>query len=201
VLIRHAESTANPVIEIYLYRGRWQLATTDALYSDGNKYRPLLVAFKDMKQVLATVKQTLILGAGLGSAVSILNNMGFYPVITLVDIDTVVLQWALEFSDKNSPAKINPVSADAFEFVKNDKSSYDLLVIDIFLGRQVPEFVSSIEFLDLSKNRLRSGGALVLNYIINAEDEWRLMEKNFKQVFPYSKLINLGVNRVFIATV
>lgn len=201
MLIRHAESTANPVIEIYLYRGRWQLATTDALYSDGNKYRPLLVAFKDMKQVLATVKQTLILGAGLGSAVSILNNMGFYPVITLVDIDTVVLQWALEFSDKNSPAKINPVSADAFEFVKNDKSSYDLLVIDIFLGRQVPEFVSSIEFLDLSKNRLRSGGALVLNYIINAEDEWRLMEKNFKQVFPYSKLINLGVNRVFIATV
>lgn len=104
VLIRRASSAVNPVLELYRYRGRWQLATADALYSDGGQYRPLLAAFRTLKPQLPAVKNMLVLGTGLGSAVQILHEMGHHPACTLVELDEKVLQWALELS---APKHVN----------------------------------------------------------------------------------------------
>jgi spermidine synthase len=199
VLIKRTNSNINPVIEIFLYRKQWQLATSDALYSDGDRYRPLLTAFKELKQDLVSLHHVLVLGAGLGSAVSIMKSMGLYPSFTIVDVDKVILQLALEFSEASAAQKIEPVCADALEFIKNNKKAYNLIVIDVFLGRVVPGFISSIEFLELCKKCLQPPGRLVLNYIINDEMEWDTMKKNFVQVFPNCKVIKLDVNRILIA--
>lgn len=201
VLIRRAASDINPLIEIYYYRGQWQLATADALYSDGDRYRPLVAAYNEMKQVLPEVKDVLVLGAGLGSAVSIMRRMGFHPSFTLVDYDKTVLQWALEFSESAKGQNIIPVCADASEFVNSSKETCDMLIVDIFLGRVVPDFVSRVDFLGACKKRLKPGGYIVLNYIINEEEGWNHMKNNFEKIFHKPRVIKLDVNRIFIAQI
>ncbi len=199
VLIRRAVSDINPLIEIYFYRGQWQLATADALYSDGDRYRPLVAAYNVMKQVLPKLKDVLVLGAGLGSAVSIMRRMGFHPSFTLVDYDKTVLQWALEFSERVVGQNIIPVCADASEFVNSNEETYDMLIVDVFLGRVVPDFVTSIDFLEACKKKLKPGGYIILNYIINEPLGWGDMKNNFEKIFHEPKVIKLDINRILIA--
>lgn len=198
VRVKHTSSIFNEVLDVYFYFGQWQLATVDALYSDGNRYRPVIAALKKMKHRLPAIKKVLILGAGLGSAVKILNDKGYHPQITLVDIDEQVLQLALEFCDADAAKYITPVCMNAADFVKECRDNFDLIFVDIFKGRDVPAFVMQNDFLENSHRLLNSGGCFMLNYIINNDDEWKEARKVYEDVFPGSHIIQLDINRVFV---
>src|ERR1044072_5212819 len=96
IRVRSSSSPENPVLELLYYQGRWQLGSVDVLYSDGHRYRPLGAPFKAVRHRLARLEEVVVLGTGLGSAVAILNRQGFHPPFTLVELDGVVLDWALE---------------------------------------------------------------------------------------------------------
>jgi spermidine synthase len=201
VRIRYATGAVNPFLELYLYKGQVQLATLDALYSDGDRYRPVIAAFKEIKAALPAIKTVLVLGTGLGSTVRIMNKQGYYPYFTLVDNDKVVLQWALEFLENKTAGKIKTVCADAKEFIVAGNEKYDLVVVDIFSGRVVPDFVTSSVFLSQCSSRVAAGGFLMLNYIINNKENWEQTKDTMSRLFPGSRLIDLGVNRVFVIKV
>lgn len=201
VRIWRGAGNENPFLEVYLYRGEFQLATEDALYSDGSRYRPMLIAFNALKKGLSKVKSVLVLGAGLGSALQILNKKGFNPTVTLVDNDMVVLKWTSNTLPKESMDKVQTVCNDANMFISNDDKTYDLLVVDIFKGRVVPDFVTEKEFLDKCKKHLNPGGALVLNYIVNSKEEWHKTEMEIRNVFPSANVLNHDINRIIIAKV
>jgi spermidine synthase len=200
VRVKHMVGINRP-LEIYMYCGQWQLATNDALYSDGNRYRPVLAAFKKLKHKLPQVHKVLVLGTGLGSAVKILNDKGFYPQITLVDIDKQILKWALEFCDDDALPYITPICDDANAFVKQCYVKFDMIIVDIFRGREVPGFVMGATFLSHCRRLLNNGGCLMLNYIINNEDDWLPAKTNFFNVFPDSEIIEMDINRIFIANI
>ena len=183
VRLRKSKGGINPFLELYLYRNDLQLATPDALYSDGKRYRPLVATPKELDESLSSVHNVLVLGTGLGSAVRIMNAKDHYPEFTLVDNDKVVLQWALEHLADNKRNKIKPVCADANDFVSTDTAEYDLVIVDIFMGRVVPGFVTSNEFLQKCRARLTSPGNLILNYIIISNSEWDRTKANFDKVF------------------
>jgi spermidine synthase len=125
--------------------------------------------------------------------------MGLHPQFTLVDIDEVVLKWAIEFSDKGSAANMNPVCEDALDFMNRNTTKFDLIFVDIFNGRTVPDFVTSQAFLEQCKASLTPAGCLGFNYIINDDEVWDKDHNTFMQVFPDSKLISFDMNRVFVA--
>lgn len=180
-----------------LYRGRYQLATTDALYSDGLKYLPALEACKALGADVSRFKNVLILGAGLGSMARILSSKGDHPFCTLVDIDQVVLEWTMELADFDS-SYVNPVCEDAAAFIARDAGSYDFIFIDIFIGRNVPEFVSSRQFLEACKARLSPNGRLALNYIINDKGDWDRIKQLFGDIFPGHKVVSRSINRILV---
>ncbi len=201
VRVRKGSSTENPVLELFLYRNRWQLATLDALYSDGHRYRPLVLAYKELAAKLPDVNNILVLGAGLGSAVSVMHRLGYHPTFTLVDNDQLILQWALEKLGNSADHMILPVCEDARVFMQNNKQQYDLVVVDIFTGRNVPEFVTRTPFLQQCRDGTVPGGNVVLNYIINHPKQWDDFMSNFSVVFPVHKVLKNGVNRILVATV
>ena len=201
VRIRRSKGDVNPLLDLFVYHGRIQLATHDAVYSDGDKYRPLVTAFKELKASMPHVRNVLVLGTGLGSAVNILNKKGWHPQITLIDNDKVVLQWAMEFLQETEPGKITPICADAKEFIANHHQSYDLLIIDIFSGRVVPGFATTTGFLQDCRKCINKEGHVVLNYIENQQPEWITARNNFKEVFPGCKILEIDRNRILIATV
>jgi hypothetical protein len=199
VTIKKAKGVNNTSLTVSLYRNQWQLSTTNALYSDGTRYRPLVFAFKKIEQVLPNVKNVLVLGTGLGSAVMILNKKGYRPDITIVDHDTTSLQWSLELFDDETLNRINPVCADAREYLQNNKTRYDLVIVDIFHDLEVPDFVYEARFWELCRRSISAGGTIIFNYIDSKQNVWDKLISNIKAYFPESTYSRFGINRVVTA--
>jgi predicted membrane-bound spermidine synthase len=194
-------SPVNPVLELFLFKGEWQLGTINALYSSGTRYKPLVIGFRAIQGYLSSVQNVLVLGAGLGSAPSILSEMGHFPFTTLVDIDEVIISWARELTASTLKSKVSYVVADARAFMIANQQKYDLLVVDIFNNREVPKFVFEVSFLNACKFSLNKNGHVVANYMINSLEEWTLFLNTFKSIFPSVTVIELGLNRILIAKV
>lgn len=201
LIVRRESSDLNPVLDLLYYRGHWQLATADALYSDGIHYRPLVTAFKAIKPFLPQIKNVLVLGTGLASAVQILNAQGFHPAFTLVELDSKVLELAMEFMPARAAPDIRPVCVDAEQFVRNHQVKYDLLIVDVFNGRDVPEFVLGPEFIRNCAACLAPKGILLLNYMVNSVKDEGKAKAALGAAFKNIRELSLGINRVYIATV
>ena len=201
ISLRKGSSALNPVLELFYFRGRYILATGDAVYSDGQKYRPLVKAFETpaLKAALPKAQSVLVLGTGLASAVHIMAAKGVFPITTLVEIDKLVLDWAIEFLPPAFAGKVRAVHADAFEFVATDVSRYDLIIVDIFFGRKVPDKVLDSDFLKQCKMRLSPGGFLVLNYMEEDSEQKGRAEQRLKELFKEVHKISFGINKVYIA--
>jgi spermidine synthase len=201
VSIRKSSSTINPVLELFYYRGRYLLGTSDAVYSDGIKYRPLLAAFgsKILKPHLSGVQNVLVLGTGLASAVHILHSYGLRPAYTLVELDKLVLDWAIEHLPADTVQSVAPVCANAFDFIATNTTHYDLIIVDIFNGRKVPAQVTTHGFLQQCKEQLTTSGHLVLNYMVNSVDDEARAQVALDSVFDTVEGLSFGINQVFVA--
>ncbi len=200
ISLRRSSSFYNAYLELFLHKNHYQLATENAYYSDGLNYAPAFIFIDNIKESLQNIKNVLILGAGVGSTIQILNSMGYYPEYTIVDIDEVVLNMAVECVQDFKKIKLNPVCTDAKEYVKKNSLKYDLIFIDVFHGRDVPEFVTSTDFLINCGKLLNKGSFLVLNYIINDPVKWIEDKETFTLLYPQYKILPFDINRIFLAT-
>lgn len=188
----------NVKLEIYLYCNELQLGNAVVLYSDGTRYRPAIAVVKHLKTFLPAVQRVLVLGTGLGSMVRVLHSKGYDPEFTLVEYDKVILQWAMETLDELKNTKIEPVCADAQVFMQKHNAQYDLVFIDIFNERVVPDFVTTREFLMRCRECLTPGGRLAFNYIVNDMAKWEETVRVFSEVFPGHTVVSHQVNRIFV---
>lgn len=134
----------------------------------------------------------------MGSTLQILSERGATPHYTLVESDKTILQWALEFAPAHLARSIEPICADAERHMQQNTATYDLVFIDIFIGRRVPDFVTTSSFLEQCKAALAPGGHLALNYIINDAAEYQQAQTAFRSVFPNHTIIDKGENRLFM---
>lgn len=198
VWLRRGSSHFNPNLELILYQGRVQLATHDALYSDGMRYLPAKALVKYLKPGIGKIKNVLVLGTGLGSIVELLDRAGAEATYTLVEIDNLVLDWARERLEELHIEHINPVCMDAERFAQRNDQHFDLVFIDIFKDRRVPGFARSAAFLEWCRDRVQPGGYVGFNYMVDDPVEWIDILELFKRVFEQHKLLDLGVNKVFV---
>ena len=192
--------SSNFVLDLYLYCNQFQLGNGEILYSDGDRYRPAIATVRHLKSFLPSVQKVLVLGTGLGSMVRILHGKGCNPQYTLVEYDKVVLQWAMETLEELQGVQLTPVCVDAREFMAKNNTRYDLVFIDIFIGRVVPDFVTTEAFLRQCKASLTEKGRLAFNYIINDMGKWAEMQQVFASVVPNYTVVNHEVTRIFITT-
>ena len=197
-MLRQSAGAINDRLFLYFYRNQFQLTTDDAIYSDGDRYEPAMATIAHLKTFLPDVKNVLMLGSGIGSMVRVLRSNGFDPRCTLVEKDKVVLQWAMELFEWERYNNIEPVCNDAQVFMEQNTGKFDLIFIDIFNSRVVPDFVTTERFLDLCHYSLMPGGHLAVNYIINYKPDWDKVKQLFTRIFPDHHEIDLGMNRVLI---
>lgn len=201
VRIRKTSSEYNDFLELLLFRGQYMLTTEDAIYSDGDKYRPLLAAFGHprLSRKLPATADVLVLGTGLASAVHILEQQEFRPAFTLVEIDRTILDWAVEFLPPGVKDRVRAVRSDAFAFVASETARYDLIIVDIFFGRSVPEEVTSAGFLQHCRTLLAEDGALVLNYMLAPDNDPEKAKAALEATFTKVEELSFGLNKVYLA--
>ncbi|MBS1782546.1 MAG: fused MFS/spermidine synthase [Bacteroidetes bacterium] len=188
---------AHPNLELFLYRGQWQLATEDAIYSDGVRYSPMVKAFSQLRTQIPAWKKVLVLGGGAGSAARILRKMGSASEVLLVENDGQIIQlMESELPDEN----IRYVCEDAKTFIASNKIHFDVVVIDIFIGRKVPEFVSKDTFLAACQRACHKNGIVIINFMINDVPDSERFDAMVAHFTNYA-VIDIGINKVVIVKV
>jgi spermidine synthase len=199
VLLKESASDISGCLRLFLYRNRFQLLTHGALYSDGDHYFPAVAVVGHLREFLPATKSVLVLGAGLGSIVQVMRARGYAPRFTLVEKDKTVLGWAREILDKAHAPKLEHVCLDAQSFMAQNERRYDLIFVDVFQGRVVPDFVTAPPFLMQCRDSLSPGGHLALNYIEVDQPKWDKALELVARVFPGCQIVSKGDNRILIS--
>lgn len=199
--LRTARTPQNPMLELYYHKGQYVLSTGDAVYSDGNAYRPVTAAFKMLGSSVYEVKSALLLGCGLASTLHILAEKNCHPDAALVDVDETVLTWAQEFLPKENQDKTVAICQSAEDFIANNELSFDLVVSDVFSGRYPLPFVSSDAYLSYCRDAVAPGGFFILNYITYDKGEVLALKEKLQALFGPVQLKNFDYNYVFVTRV
>lgn len=204
IKIKESKGVNTPLIKLYYYCGRWQLAADQVLYSDGKHYLPIKKAFSYLKKESINFKTLLVLGGGLASVLDLIERYFSLSTIhsTIVEIDPQILDWAQKVHSDKNLSTTNWVLQDVAEFMSENKKQYELLILDVFHDNHVPRFIFEDSFLE---NCLRSmaphSGLLIMNYMIINNEQWTKDQKILFQYFKLKHCIEFGINRVlFLST-
>ena len=134
-------------------------------------------------------KKVLLLGVGAGTIARLLLDK--YPdvEITGVDNNSLVIGMANQYF-KLDEVKMEIVIQDWFEFIKQTKKKFDLILVDMWNGYWFPFNVLQKEFIEDCKKRLNKGGQV----FINAPN----LDYTAKECLPSNALRNdLGRNIIY----
>lgn len=159
---RFYTSRFNGKLEITIRNGKKVLDTDNTNYSYGTVQEVWKKTLRKIK--IADFKTVLLLGLGGGSVIDLLRNQyGFEGRITAVEIDPVIIEVADKEFDIRSTRDTSILCDDAFRFVASNRRKFDLILVDIFLDRIMPENAMSQDFWDDLQKRLSAGGLIVFN--------------------------------------
>ena len=103
-----------------------------------------------------------ILGNAAGTTARAYGH--FFPAtrIDAVDIDGELTEIGRRYFDLRAP-RLHTHTADARPFLRRTKQRYDVIVVDAYRQPYIPFYLSTREFFELARDRLRPGGVLLIN--------------------------------------
>ena len=149
-----------------------------------------------------SVRSILVLGVAGGTVIHLLHHMYPAATITGVDVDDVMLDIGRTYFGLGNVKLLRLIHQDARPYVQEaavQKKRYDLMIVDLFLGRDIPLFVRSPIFLRQLRRILKKDGTVVINFLRELEygpksDKLMIM---LKKIFP--TVLDFGIyhNRFF----
>ncbi|MBC6996090.1 fused MFS/spermidine synthase [Neolewinella lacunae] len=203
-MLETTASDYNAFLQVSLVHGRLQLVAEEAIYSFGDYYLNFRKVFEvfDFGQ-LPERASVLVLGLGLGSIPELLAlRHGLAYAYVAVEIDPVIIELAAEYSLPALDVPLEIHHADAYAFLQLDDRRYDLICVDVFQDATVPEHLGGTDFLDLLKESLAPGGAIIYNRLADTLLHKRQARAYFEDVFgpafPKSALFDSGGNFMLV---
>ena len=107
-------------------------------------------------------KKVLILGFGAGTTARLINDK--FPRATIIGVDSneEILALARKEMDLDG-IKATVIVEDAFEYIKDCKQRFDLVIVDLWDGPVFNTLPLSPDFMDKCKKLLTSDGKILLN--------------------------------------
>jgi spermidine synthase len=203
-IIETASGHPNPYLEVQLINGRYVLNTHKVNYSFGNLHKVFREAFRLVHIERYSIRTVLVLGFGAGSIASILlDEYGIPCTVTGVEADAQVIRLYEKYF-RRTGHPVNVVNEDAFQFMKVNRDTFDLIVIDIFVDDVVPEIFETGEFLVMLKNASPPGGLTIFNKMVHDEASGESAErlgKRMKGIWEESRIYPMKKfrsNRMFV---
>lgn len=166
VKILKTSSSFNPVLEITLENGRLVLNAAHANYSYGSLLDVFLQAFEHFRISFAR-KKILMLGMGAGSVAKHIAMKNSTVQIDAVEIDKVVIDLSINYFNLNRFPSIHIIHDDAFSYVEKCSQTYNLILVDLFIDNEPPDFSSKENFIKKLIELVSPKGEILINQSMN----------------------------------
>jgi len=185
-------------------RGRFQLCTSNAIYSFEDLYVNFSRAFDRIDLDRSAPMNVLVLGIGMGSIPMVMEAMDFEDCyFTAIEIDPVIIELLNEYGLPKIDSPIEVYETDAVQYAAISREKFDLVAIDLFINDIIPEAAQSKDFLSNIQERLSPDGMVMMNHLALTEADQRrgkaFFETIFRTVFPQSDYIDVDGNYMFIS--
>lgn len=136
------------------------------------------------------IKKILILGVGGGTLIKILKERFPESYLVAVDIDPVMIQLAKKHFDLDSYSNTKIIIGDVFSSKTKMGNKYDLIVVDLFRGYDIPMGISNTDFLNKLKKMLTENGNVIFNrlYFQKYKNEANTFLDKVRQIFQDVKV-------------
>jgi len=160
------KSELNGTLEVWRINGRKVLNSENANYSFDSLHRIFQKSFRKSKIQHQNIDKALILGFGVGSVATILQDeMNLNCEITGIEYDPVINEIGAKYFKTERFKNTNIIQIDALKFVENCQDKFQLIAIDLFNDLEVPEQFMKVSFLRKVLQLLESNGELFFNCI------------------------------------
>jgi len=140
-------------------------------------------------------KSWLILGLAGGTIAKIISGRLSPTGITGIEIDPLMIKLGKKYLELGKIPGLKIIIADAKDYLTTVIDHYDYILIDMYLGDRLPEFVYDVKFL----KKLRQLGKLVIFNHLFYDDSKRQkagelvtgLKDIFPKIFLMRKLTNL----------
>jgi spermidine synthase len=201
IVVEKTASDFNPELIVAIQEGKYVLNAKNANYSFATLHRVFQKALK--KVDLNNANSILILGCGAGSIPKIIyKELNLNPKIDAIEIDKKVIELGVKYFGLDQYPNLNVVNDDAKSYVQTTNNRYDLVLVDLFKGIDVPSEFLSQHFFEQLKSILNENGELLLNYVAyNHETKEKVNEIEIELNKTFSRDNKLyrfeNINRIF----
>lgn len=167
-------------LELTLFNGKLVLDSENANYSYGSLQKILQFALQQID--LSGKESLLLLGLGGGCVIDLLKKDHQYKgSITVIEIDEVVIQIAKERFGISENDKITIFCADAFQWVNQINTNYDVVIVDLFIDNQVPLQCWVIDFWKKLSAHIHTKGYIIFNMMNLNDDKLNLIQEKLRE--------------------
>lgn len=182
------------VVVKQVYGGSPYIHTGDAYVEQSGNF--LNIVWKPVfKKIAVNHKSWLILGLAGGSLAKTISQKYFPTRIVGIEIDPVMIKVAKKYFDLDKIPNLKIINQDAQLAINQLTTNFDYVLVDMYLGSQLPVFVHSQKFISSVK---KIGRVVVFNHLFyndsnkkQAMDLLEILRKNFTSVKPVRSLANL----------
>ncbi len=182
------ESPMNGKLEVRQL-GRDIYVTTGGLTQSGGLINELWSkTFKKIPKEQLANKRWLVLGLATGTVAKIIAQK-YSPVkITGVEIDPVMLDIGQRYFELKQIPHLEIINLDARRYVLDAKGKFDVVLVDLYVGDQLPKFVYSLQFISGIRKISQLAIFNHLFYDSGKKTKAEALVNQLKSVFPIIKL-------------
>ncbi len=146
-------------------------------------------------------QRVLLLGLGGGDIVKLFGKYQPEAKLTVIEKEEELITIAAQYFGVRESDNTQIVVADANKYVTTNKEKFDLIIVDLYSGDDVPDFVGSQIFLDKLKQTISQRGSAVFNYASHSfrDQDFLRFQKKLQQTFGWAKNIDIWGHRYFVA--
>jgi spermidine synthase len=171
VKVEERKGVVTPRLEVCLSKGRYVLDAGRVNYSFGGLHAVFRKVFSRFDIRKRDIGNALILGFGAGSVARILCDEYKKTIhLTGVEKDPVVIDLAKKYFRIDRYKNLSLHAEDAGDFVERCDQTFDLVVVDIFVGIDVPQEFREEKFLAALGRLLSARGIVFVNVVVYDEN-------------------------------
>jgi len=172
-ITKKIKSKYSDTLEITWYNGKKHLNTKNANYSYGSLQHILKIGLKQIH--LKNVENILVLGLGGGSVIETLRkDFDYKKQVYGVDIDPVIIDLAKEEFSLKTDQNLRIFCQDAVGFLDKTQLNFDLIIIDIFIDTEVPNFVLADHFWAAIIKKASAKNQIIFNAALHQNNDQKL---------------------------